>query len=514
VSRSKWRRVLREEERIPEPEKLNKELFPSYAAPLEVDVVNLIMTGTTANTFYVKGEKLAEEMIDAFTRMAQKDPVFLAKTIVYGREVGFRKEPPFVALAVLSKYSPELFKKIVHRVLQTPSDWRFFVDICRSRKIRKGVGRMIKREMITALKNMPAYQAVKYRSAVIDMVRIARPREDVNPAVIKYAMEGRLEGDPLFEAIAELRRMVREGASDEKIAELIEERRIPFEFVVGNAKVTPAVAAALLRFAPWTNLLLNIVNYAEWGAFDHDPSLVDAVARRLEDPGAIRKAKVLPTRLYVALREAENSWSVPERVKRALERALELSVENIPALPGKVAVAADVSDSMNTRLLSDKSNVTAAEVAGLFASLLLWKQRGDVILLPFRDEVVPEIAAKARTAERLVDAVKAFYPSGGTSLSAPVRYLIESREGVDYFIGITDNEEWVGEPFVRAWAEYKVSVSPGAKAVLITLLPYRDYPVPQGFKDVRLVFGWSDAVLRYVFTDPAKQLEEVKAVEV
>jgi len=103
---------------------------------------------------------------------------------------------------------------------------------------------------------------------------------------------------------------------------------------------------------------------------------------------------------------------------------------------------------------------------------------------------------------------------GGTSLSAPVEWLIRKREPVDYFIAFTDDEEWVGRSFLEAFLEYKQVIAPECKAYLVTLLPYRDFSAPPQIEDVYFIYGWSDAVLRYITTNPREQLHEVEKEEI
>ena len=61
--------------------------------------------------------------------------------------------------------------------------------------------------------------------------------------------------------------------------------------------------------------------------------------------------------------------------------------------------------------------------------------------------------------------------------------------------------------------QYKEELAPNCKAYLVTLLPYGDFPVPPQIEDVYFIYGWSDAVLRYITTDPREQLHEVKREE-
>ncbi len=502
----------REQRQIPKPDHLNREGFPSYSRSAKEDVVNVLMTGTTANTFYVSAHELVEEQLAVLKEF--EDLTFLAKATVYAREQGYKRELPIASSVVISKRDEsrgkKLFRSVVRRVCQNPHDWQKFIDICRSGLIRRGLGRVLKEEIIHALSEMSVYHAMKYPRAVRDMIRIARPREEVNRTVIKYVMEGRHEGNEQLEALYRLKH----AETDEEAVKAIEDGRLPFEVVTGSVpKMTPAIWEALLYQAPYFNLLRNLNNFARNGVFECQ-SNVDYAAKRLANPEAVRNSKLFPFRFYVAYRMLEH-FRYDYIIKSALEKALELSVENVPQLRGRVCIAPDVSWSMSSALTGDYSVVQCVDLVGVFTGILIKKCKELPLLLPFRDDVVEDIATRAYEKETILDIASVFEADDGTSLSAPVEWLLKHREKVDYLIMFTDNEEWVCRPFVEALTDY-VHFNPDVQVYLITLLPYRDYPVPDTpeFRNVHFVFGWSDSVLKYIADDREKQIEEIEEVEV
>ena len=491
-------------QRLPRPDHSNKEGFPSYTRTPEEDVVNVLMTGTTANTFYVSANELVEEQLSVLREF--EDVEFLAKATVYAREQGYKRELPIASSVVISKRDESrgkrLFRAVVHRVCKNPHDWQKFIDVCRSGLIRKGVGRALKQEIIRAIAEMSVYHAMKYPKAVRDMIRIARPREEVNRTVIKYIMEGKHEGDPQLEALYRLKH----AENDREAVKAIEDGKLPFEVVTGSVpKMSPAIWEALLYQAPYFNLLRNLNNFAHNGVFDNEEN-VKYAAKRLADPEAVRNSKLFPFRFYIAYRMLE-SFRYDYIIRSALEKALEQSVENVPELEGKVCIAPDVSWSMSSSLTGDYSVVQCVDLVGVFTGILIKKCRELPLLLPFRSDVVESIAARAYEKETILDIASVFEPENGTSLSAPVEWLLKHREKVDYLIMFTDNEEWVGKPFIEALNDY-LHFNPDVQVYLVTLLPYRDYPVPT-IENVHFIFGWSDNVLRYIADDREKQIEEI-----
>ncbi|MEN3052012.1 MAG: hypothetical protein ABC596_09410, partial [Candidatus Methanosuratincola petrocarbonis] len=137
------------------------------------------------------------------------------------------------------------------------------------------------------------------------------------------------------------------------------------------------------------------------------------------------------------------------------------------------------------------------------------------IVLPFADEVRLDLVEEALEKDRLMDIAETIGRAlGGTSLSAPVEYLLRNRIEVDYFIAFTDNEEWVGRSFMEAFMEYRNKINPEVKAYLVTLMPYRDYPTPTYLRNVYYIFGWSDNALRFIGYETETQIKEIEKVKI
>jgi len=496
-----WRKLR--EETLPKPDRKNKEGFPAYRRTVEEEVLSVLMTGSTANLFYVKAEENIKEMLEILKKC--EDTQFLAKATIYAREKGFTRTLPIASLVEISKRHPRLFRKVAARVCKNPHDWQQFIDVARSKTIRKGVGSALKKRMIEALSEMSVYHAMKYPKAVEDMINIARPREDVNPTVINYIKKKVHEGDEQLEAL----KIVKTSDNEDEIIEAIERGRLPYEVVTGSVKkMTPRIWEALLYQAPYFNLIRNLNNFGRNGVFNKRENL-DYTVKKITDVNAIKQSKLLPFRFYVAYRMLED-FKGAERLKTALLRALELSIANLPEIRDKVAIASDVSGSMSSNLTGDYSVVQCIDLVGLLTGCLVKCCKQLPVLLPFESTVREDIVAEAYTKETIFEIARVFKAGGGTSLSAPVEWLIEKKEAVDMLIAFTDNEEWVGRVFLEAWTDYKRDIAPHARAYLVTLLPYRDFPVPPQIEDVYFVYGWSDAVLKYITTDPKEQLLEVR----
>lgn len=490
------------------PDKVNKEGFPAFSADEKTKVVNALMTGSIANTYYVDAATRVLDTVKLLTSF--EDTEFLAKAIVYAREKGYVREMSIAAAVALSKLDIANFKKIVHDVCKNPHDWQKLIDIARSGVIRDGVGRALKREIINALANMEIYHAIKYPKAVEDMINIARPKPDVNRKVIDY-IKRREVTDPRVEALKKLKE-----TDDENVAySLILDAGLPYEVVTGSVrKMTPKIWEALLYVAPYFNLIRNLRNFAKNGVFDKDENLMYAY-NTIKNRKAVRSSKLYPFRFYAAYKALKHSniyIGIVDPLCKALDIALHISVSNVPPLDGKTCIAPDVSGSMFGKVLGERSVLRCIDIVGVFTGMLINMCKEVPVVLPFNEDVVYSLVDRIMGKENILEIASEFYPSGGTSLSAPIEHLLKENVDVDRIIAITDNEEWVGRPFMKALTDYMTRVNPEVKVYLITLMPYFDYPTPVNMPNVHYIFGWSDRVLDYIASDVNKQVEEIEKI--
>lgn len=489
---------------------LNKEKFPSFKRTDYEDIVSVLTTGSIANLFYTDVTENIRGIVQTIKTF--KDTDFLAKATIYARHYGFTRTIPILSLVEISRRNPKLFKEIAERVCLNPHDWQQFIDIARSGIIRKGIGRAIKTKIIDVIREMQVYHAIKYPKAVEDMINIARPNKRVNPTIINYIKRNAHEGDESLEAL----KIIKTSKNENEIIKAIKFGNLPYEVVTGSVhSMTPKIWEALLYRAPHFNLIRNLNNFIRNGVFENENNLNYAI-RRITNREEIKRSKLFPFRYYIAyktIKESNEYLDSVSEILNALEQAIEISVENIPKLNGKIAIAPDVSGSMWSKVTGDYSKLRCIDIVGIFAGSLIRKSKQQPIFLPFNHRIRNDLANKFLKKETICEMAETLEASGGTSLSAPIEWLIHTKEEVDYFIAFTDNEEWVGRKFLDAFLDYK-KISPNCKAYLVTLLPYRDYPVPPNIKDVHFIFGWSDSVLRYITTNPKKQLEEIKNIKI
>ena len=110
------------------------------------------------------------------------------------------------------------------------------------------------------------------------------------------------------------------------------------------------------------NCLRNLRNFDEAGMSDEAAS---QVAARLADPGQVARSRQFPFRFLSAYEAAPSlRWG------HALDQALQASLSNLPALPGRSLILIDTSASMTGGAISARSKVTPAKAAAVFGVAL------------------------------------------------------------------------------------------------------------------------------------------------
>ena len=154
---------------------------------------------------------------------------------------------------------------------------------------------------------------------------------------------------------------------------------------------------AMIPAMGYMALLRNLRNFDEAGVPDH---VAERVCARLADPAEVARSRQFPFRFLAAYEQAPSlRWGA------ALDRALQLSLANLPALPGRSLVLVDTSASMASGGFSRRSTMSPLKAAALFGVALA--ARGERVDLHgfadgvFRHEVRPG-ASVVREVDRFV----------------------------------------------------------------------------------------------------------------
>jgi 60 kDa SS-A/Ro ribonucleoprotein len=247
---------------------------------------------------------------------------------------------------------------------------------------------------------------------------------------------------------------------------------------------------------------MNLNTFARHGVYEQ-PGLTELIAERLADPEMVKKARVFPYQLMVAYASADAR--VPASVRDALQDAMEVALENVPGVRGKVYVCPDVSGSMQSPVTGFRKGSTTAvrcvDVAALVAAAVV-RRNPRTEVLPFEHEVVKGVSLNPRDSVMTNAQKLAAVGGGGTNCSAPLRLLNQRKAEGDLVLYVSDNESWVdagsgrGTATMQEWAVFKQR-NPRARMVCIDVQPYQTVQAAET-ADVLNVGGFSDHVFEVV----------------
>ena len=457
-------------------------------------------TGCFNHTFYAD----AGEQLDKVLALANDvDPEFVAKTAVFAREQGYMKDMPALLLAVLSIRDKDLFERVFPRIADNGKMLRNFVQIIRSGTVgRKSLGSLPKRmvrEWFEIRETEQIFkQAVGQSPSIADILKMVHPKpaNAEREALFGYFIGREIDADKLPEIVKRFERF--------KSGDTTEVPNVPFQMLtalpLGKSEWT-----AIARTAPWQMTRMNLNTFQRHGVFE-DEAMVKIIADRLRDAGAIKRARVFPFQLMSAYKAAEANKGIPREIAETLQDAMEIAIQNVPKIDGKVFVFPDISGSMHSPATGYRkgatSTVSCLDVAALVAASLLRKNPSAEVV-PFSDSVV-EARLNPRDSVMTNAKVLASLPSGGTNCSAPLKKLNRRKAKGDVIVYVSDNESWVdtkrtwnsGTETMRQWNEFK-SRNSDAKLVCIDIQPNAHTQAPER-RDILNVGGFSDQVFTLV----------------
>jgi hypothetical protein len=169
---------------------------------------------------------------------------------------------------------------------------------------------------------------------------------------------------------------------------------------------------AVLPSMGYMALLRNLRNLDQAGVPD---DVAEGVARKLTDPDEVARSRQFPFRFLSAYRAAPSlRWSYP------LEKALNLSLANVPALGGRTLVLVDRSPSMWMQKFSDRSDMPWADAAAVFGAAIAL-QAGAADLVEFWGHSQPVRFSRGESVLKLTERFS-FQPApGGTDIPSAVK---------------------------------------------------------------------------------------------
>jgi hypothetical protein len=483
------------------PSGLTHEGAPGYARDPRSELFLLAVSHMGDGSFYESAPERDQRFCALIHGVTMNDPEWMAGFIPWLRTGANMRTASVVAAAEAAKAllidEKPGGRKVIASALQRADEPGELLAYWHSRYGRV-VPKPVKRGLADAIQHLyTEYALMKYDTASHgyrfgDVIELVHPQaaEPWRGALFEYAIDRRHNRDnPVPEALAmiranaDLRKRTAEDPSVLLDAGALKVAGMTWEDVLSlaGAKVGKGeLWAALIPSMGYMALLRNLRNFDDAGLPD---ATADGVIKRLVDPEAVAKSRQFPFRFLSAYRAAASlRWAYP------LERALNLSLANVPALKGRTLVLVDRSGSMFDTV-SAKSGLNRADTAALFgAALAVRSEHGDLVQFGTGSQPV-----QFRGAESVLKVVERFGSMGGTNTADAIRR--HCRDGFhSRVVIVTDEQVWGG-----FYGQEPTALVPAHVPVYTwNLAGYRHGHGPSGQQNRHTFGGMSDAAFRMI----------------
>ncbi len=483
----------------------------------EMRLRRFLVLGTDGGTFYASAPELTLAAAEFVVTLAQFDPQLLVDTIVDVSLRGGapRQQPALFALAIAASVADEAGRAralaALPQVARTGTHLFLFATYVEQfrgwgRGLRRGVAQWYLDKSVEDL----ALQVVKYRQregwSHRDLLRLAHPvTAQPERAALFDWVAGR---EPAPEV--ELPRLVEgfrraQTAAPEAIPGLVRDYGLTWEMLPDAAVTRADTWAALLeRGLPQTALLRQLPRLTRLGLLAPGGEWLAPVTAQLTDPQRLRRARVHPISVLIAMRtyaaghglhavrgrvgraaaQAGSTWQPVTAVVDALDAAFYAAYGAVTPTGRRTLLALDVSGSMGSPIaglpMSAREASTAlalvqatVEPAGA-TEIVGFTGKGATYRMADGAGVLSGLAISPR--QRLDDALRvtAGLPFGPTDCALPMQWALREGRAVDTFVVYTDNETWHGSEHPhQALRRYRDATGIPARLVVVGMTATR-----------------------------------------
>jgi 60 kDa SS-A/Ro ribonucleoprotein len=428
----------------------------AYSESPKLELASLLITSTLQDQFYRSESQQMKALKGLITKI---DPIFVAKAAIYARnEFGVRSITHVVAgelgkTVKGQKWTKSFFEKVVRR----PDD---ILEILAYYKANHGdsIPNSMKKGLGAVLSKLSEHALAKYKSSnsdikMVDAINLLHPKHsDAIEALIK----GKLKTAETWET-----KLTQAGQKAENEDDLKEVKSDAWKSLLLEKKLG------------YMALIRNIRNILE-----HCPELVSELCEQLVNEAAIKKSLMFPFRFMTALEQVTD-----RNVIRALNKAIDISLANVPKFDGKTLIALDTSGSMTSGKCGSSS---AAKVGALFAAVLY--KVNDAELMSFSDDAQYVNLNPDDSTLTLAGSIP--FRSGGTNFNS---IFFKAKNKYDRIIILSDMQGWImgGAPS-QSLANYRNHLSANPKIYSFDLCGYGTLQFPEN--NVYCMAGFSDKV--------------------
>jgi 60 kDa SS-A/Ro ribonucleoprotein len=448
-----------------------------------------LVLGSETGTYYVVPQKLTQENVSQVLNLIRTDGERVVARIVEVSVAGRapKNDPAIFALSLCASFGNDATRAAALAALSTVCrtgthlfQFAEAVDGLRGwgRGLRRAVGNWYNAKPVEELE----YQLVKYPSrngwSNRDLLRLAHPKPltDVHRDLFKWAVSG--EGAPeSAKRIAAMQTL--KSATQREAAALVREARLPREAVPTQLLREPEVWEALLAEMPMTAMIRNLATMTRVGLLSPGSDASQLVLGRLADEARLRRARVHPMAILLALRtyaagqghRGSGAWTPVPAIVDALDAAFYRTFANVEPTNRRYLLGVDVSSSMTWSMCSG-SALSAAEGAAAMAMVTMATE-ANVTPMAFADTFRPLNLSRRMRLDDVAKATRGIN-FGATDCALPMEHARKARLPVNVFVVYTDSETWFGTIHpVQALLRYREEMGIAAKLIVVAMTASR-----------------------------------------
>lgn len=496
-----------------------------------------LVLGCEGGSYYAAERKLTQENAAAVVACVKADAARAVELIATVSDAGRapKNDPAVFALALACAHTPDHLKGRAYaalpKVCRTGTHLFQFVAACDQ---LRGWGSGLRRAVADWYTSKDAeslgYQLAKYQSrdgwSHRDVLRLCHAKAGAEQqAALRWATTGsahwdaervvtRGKGDaaktrtyapPALDALPRSIRALESLRGTPDAADCAKRLRefgdkATREMVPTQFLTSPDVWAALLETMPLTAMLRNLATMTRVGLLAPLSDPVRTVCERLRDRERLKRARIHPLAVLVAMKtyasgksvRGDGTWVPVQPVVEALNDAFYLAFDAVEPTNKRWLLALDVSGSMNSPEVAGMPGVTPRVGSAALALVTAATEREHHIVgftgRGFRvnpapvtqgawawnansgSGVEPLAISPASRLDGVIASINAL-PMGPTDCALPMLYAAEKKIPVDVFAVFTDSETWHGavHPF-QALRQYREKTGIPAKLVVVGMV--------------------------------------------
>lgn len=425
------------------------------------------------DTHYESGETIAQRIAELVPKV---DPIRVAQIAIDARNLMNLRHVPLLLAIEMAKHDSHKFlvSKLLNEIIQRPDELSETLAIYWKEK-KVPISSQIKKGLAKAFKKFNEYSLAKYNGGdskirLKDVLFLVRPKSNTVEQKVLWEKlaDDKLKTPDTWEVILSSNKYSKKEAWEKVIDLWIEDE---------NKTMKVKNHFAIIR---------NLRNVVETGVSQQH---IDKLKRALCDD-SWTNSKILPFRFLFAALHAP-------KFESELEQALFKSLEKVEKLKGKTILIVDVSGSMYSSKISEKSEVDRGKAACALAvvvrecceNAVIYATAGNDGTRIHKSQLVP-----SRRGFALSDAIyKLCGPlgGGGIFLTQVMDYVKNAEKSADRIIVITDEQDCSGQNDAPSKAD-----AFGTHNYIINVNTY-EHGIGSDKKWVK-INGWSEAVLDFI----------------